>query len=311
MRGRNGQMLALMMGAALMGSGCGKKQRVSPAEQNGFAVYTSAPLGGGWVIHHDVNHGDTLWGCHPTDSESPCLQVFFDEWRPATRMDFLHVSVDSDAGWLRLRVPGDGDWLYACYSPLNKPRCERISMELRPAQSALERAWPFVRSQLTDGTPLAEDDPRRVLGVAQAGQLLVELGPSRSGPSNLYACRGLEEESPVCALSSPNWLAYDRAPLGFRKLENVEVREEDGTFKILPGARVVLMVDDSLALKSGLVVDDVITRIGPFDVKSASHARYLFAQYPAGSEIEVTLQDGRVLTLERTRRSQSRGLDDG
>lgn len=258
----------------------------------GFDVYSPDGQGGGWVVHRLPGRGDTLWGCADVGRETDaCVQVFFEAWRTGTVLDVLHVSDDSQAMWLRLRAPGWGDTLLACYEPESRPRCTPVSLDLWPARAQLSRVWPHYAEPSDGGHP--EGDPRRRIEPAAKAEMWIEAGGQVPGPVNLYACIGLGEQSPRCRVGLPNLLRIEREGLGFRRLE--DVRPERGAPS--QGARVARLEEGSAAWDAGLREDDVIVGVGTFPATDARTVQELSGQYPAGTPFELSLADGRTLSI--------------
>jgi hypothetical protein len=268
-----------------------------------FEVFAVDANGGGWIIHHMMGRGDTLWGCKDVTNVTECVQVYFEDWKPASKMSFIHVTDTSQRGWLKLSVPVLGDYLFACSDPEGTPACARVDLDLRPALASFSRTWPAYdcKPECTAGTncesaTLPTTDARRVIETAEKGDMLLQLGIV-PGPSNLYACRNLES-APACELTIPNWLAFDRQDIGLSKLANVE----DDDSNVLPGALVDVVDEESAAAAAGLKEGDQITAIGGLTVRNAAHARYLLLQYPADQTVTITLDGGRTVDVKISRK---------
>lgn len=258
----------------------------------GFDVYAVDEAGGGWVVHRLPGRGDTLWGCADVARETDaCVQVFFEAWRTGTMFEVLHVSADSQAMWLRLRAPGWGDTLLACYEPETRPQCFPVSLDLWPTRGQLARVWPPYAEADEGGRP--EGDPRRKIEAPERSDMWIEAGGAVPGPVNLYACVGLADRKPRCRVGLPNLLRIERQGLGFRRLE--DVRPQRGAPS--EGARVARIQEGSAAWDAGLREDDVIVGVGPFPATDARTVQELSGQFPAGTPFELQLADGRTLTL--------------
>ncbi len=258
----------------------------------GFDVYTVDDQGGGWVVHRLPGRGDTLWGCTDVSRETDrCVQVFFEAWRTGTQLEVLHVSEGTDAMWLRLRAPGWGDTLLACYAPETRPQCTPVSMDLWPRRAALERVWPHYTREQDGG--YAQGDPRRKVEPPARAEMWVEAGGAVPGPVNLYSCIGLAEGTPRCRLGLPNLLRIEREALGFRRLEDVRPDRAAPS----SGARVARLDEGSAAWDAGLREGDVITGVGAFPARDARTVQELCKQYPAGTPIPIALVDGRTVEL--------------
>lgn len=268
-----------------------------------FEVFSVDAKGGGWIINHMMGRGDTLWGCKDVTNVTECVQVYFEDWKPASKMSFIHVTDKSQKGWLKLSAPAMGDFLFACSDPEGSPACARVDLDLRPAMASFSRTWPAYecKPECAAGTncesaTLPATDARRVIETADKGDMLLQLGIV-PGPSNLYACRNLET-APVCELTIPNWLAFDRADIGLSKLANIE----DDDKNVLPGALVDGVDEGSAAELAGLKEGDKITAIGGFTVRNAAHAKYLLLQYPADQSVTITLDGGRTVDVKIVRK---------
>lgn len=269
----------------------------------GFEVFSVDNKGGGWIINHMPGRGDTLWGCKDVTAVDKCTQVYFNEWKTAAKISFIHVTDKSQKGWLVLSAPAMGDYLFACQDPEGTPACTLVDLELRPAMAQYSRVWPAYDCEFECGdkgpccgTGLPETDSRRLIEVAEKGDMLLQVGLGIPGPSNLYACKTLES-APVCTLTIPNWLALDREDLGFKTLEDIEVEAADGTVTYGPGVTVGKMEEESVAFEAGIREGQVILKVGDFETNRAKHARYLMLQYPAEAKIPLTMEGGNVIEL--------------
>jgi hypothetical protein len=274
----------------------------------GFEVFSTDNKGGGWVIHHMPGRGDTLWGCKDLATVTDCTQVFFSEWKTASKMRFLHVTDKSQKGWLVLSAPAMGEYLYACQDPEGTPACRLMELELRPPMAKFDRTWPQYDCKFECGDKagscaetLPETDARRVIETVDKADFLMEAAPVAPGPVNLYACKGLES-SPTCELTVPNWLTLDREDVGISKMEDIEVEAADGSVTFGPGVLVSKVDEESVAWTAGLREGMVILKVGAFDTNKAAHARYLMLQYPALSKIPLTMSDGKVVELTPNRK---------
>ena len=250
-----------------------------------FEIYTPDDAGGGWVIHRIPGKGDQLWGCEDVLQASTCRLVPLPDWNTATSLNFLHVSNDSMAAWLKVTPPLQGDTLMACYSPETAPKCESVKLELNPPLANYERAWPSY-----DGGAAAGDSggglmgalgggggskgPEQLLEPASKADMWMSAGVKMPGPVNLYACRGLADNAPECELAIPGWLIVDRQDIGFKKIE------------ALPGKKgvaiqVVEINEGSAAEKAGIKAGMIITRVEGFRIKNESHFKGLMSQFPA------------------------------
>ena len=273
----------------------------------GFEVFSVDAKGGGWIIHHMPGRGDTLWGCKDVSAVEECVQVYFNEWKTASKIKFIHVTDKSQKGWLVLTAPAMGDYLYACQDPEGAPACTLMEMELRPATASYDRVWPAYDCEFecgdktTCGETLPDTDARRVIEAADKGDMLLQTGIMIPGPVNLYACKGLET-APVCELTIPNWLALDREDIGLGSLEDIETESSDGTVTYGPGVLIKKIDEESPAYAAGMREGDTILKVGPFEVSKATHARYMMLQYPAEQTLAFTMEDGKVIEIKINRK---------
>lgn len=273
----------------------------------GFQVFSVDNKGGGWIINHMPGRGDTLWGCKDLLQVQTCTQVYFNEWKTGSKLEFLHVTDKSQKGWLVLSAPAMADELYACADPEGTPVCTRMEMELRMPMAGYKRVWPAYDCEFECGDKascadsLPEWDARRLIETAEKGDMLLQAGNGLPGPSNLYACRGLES-APMCQLSLPNWLALDRQDVGIKTLEDIENEQSDGTVTYGPGVRIKKMDEETVGWDAGLREGDVITKVGPFETNTAKHARYLMLQYPALASFTLTLEGGKEVVITPRRK---------
>jgi hypothetical protein len=274
----------------------------------GFEVFSVDNKGGGWVIHHMPGRGDSLWGCKDVTAVEDCVQVFFSEWKTGTSMNMIHVTDKSQKAWFVLNAPAMGDYLFACSDPENAPACTLVDLELRPPMAQYERVWPGYDCKFECGDKgpccgdvLPETDTRRLIEVAEKGDMWLQAKMAIGGPVNLYACKTLES-APVCTLTIPNWMAVDREDLGFKTLEDIEHENPDETITYGPGVLVGKMEEESVAYEAGIREGMVITKVGPFDVSRAKHARYVMLQYIAETSVTLTMEDGKTYDLKIRRK---------
>lgn len=273
----------------------------------GFEIFSVDNKGGGWVIHHFPGRGDSLWGCKDVTAVEDCTQVFFSEWKTATSMNMIHVTDKSQKAWFVLNAPAMGDYLYACENPEAAPVCKLVELELRPPIASYERVWPSYdcKFECGDKAPccdtLPETDARRLIETAEKGDMWLQAKMPVGGPVNLYACKTLEA-SPVCTLAIPDYLALDRQDLGFKTIEDIEHENADGTITYGPGVLVSKVDEDTAAWEAGFREGMIITKVGPFDVTRAKHARYVMGQYLAESSLTFTLEDGKTMDVKIRRK---------
>lgn len=274
--------------------------------KSGFGVYATDAKGGGWVIHHIGGRGDTLWGCGDVGAVDTCTQVYFNEWKTASKMEMLHVSRDSHNAWFKLSAPGLGDYLYACKDPEGTPVCTLIDLEMRPAALvSLDRVWPggecTTECDKGEGNPVDKFDPRYVIEDKARADMWLEMGVKVPGPTNLYACRNLAGEA-ECKLAAPNWLAFDRENLGFKKIEDIKSEGPDGETIYGPGVLVSKVDEETVAYEAGIREGTVITKVGDFEVNRAAHATFMMLQYPALDTFTITLEDGSTKEITARRK---------
>jgi hypothetical protein len=274
----------------------------------GFQVFSVDDQGGGWVIHHMGGRGDTLWGCADLTAVDECQQVYFNEWKTATKLEFLHVTDATQMGWLKLSAPGMGDYLLACTDPEGAPSCTAVDLELRPPLASYKRIWPnkHCASECDEAfSSLPEWDARRIIGPQIEATMWLQVGTKIGGSLNLYACRNLDS-TPECELTLPNWLALDRENIGFKKLEDIENEADNGSVTYGPGVMISKLNEGSVAWDAGLRETMIITKVGDYEVNRAKHARYLMLQFPANDGFMVTLQDGRELEIKARRKPKKK-----
>lgn len=274
-----------------------------------FEVFATDGEGGGWVINHIPIRGDMLWGCADLSRVDECEFVPLPDFVPATQLDFLHVTEDSQAGWLRVRVPVVGDFLMACYDPETNPSCKKIDLELRPPLAGLEREWPGYdnaaladtgggpMAMLTGGGPAAPG-PDGAIEPAKKGDMWLSASLKLPGPVNLYACRGLEG-SPECELTIPDFFLIDREDIGFKK-----VSEEYNNADQVIGVRVEDIEEGSAADKADVRIGDVLVSVDGFPIKNDKHFKGLIAQYPATFSFYVELENGDKLKVRVRRKPE-------
>jgi len=278
-----------------------------------FEIFATDGEGGGWVINHIPVRGDMLWGCADISRVDECEFVPLPDFVPATELDFLHVTEDSQAGWLRVRVPVVGDFLMACYNPESGPRCEKIDLELRPPLAGLEREWPGYdgaapvadggggpMAALAGGGPAAPG-PEGAIEPAKKGDMWLSASLKVPGPVNLYACRNLES-SPECELTIPDWFLIDREDIGFKKVSE----EVDGRGEVI-GVRVEDIEEGSAADKADVRIGDVLVSVDGFPIKNDKHFKGLIAQYPATFSFYVELDNGDKLKIRVRRKPEDDG----
>ena len=302
------QIAVVAGGLAAAGAASAGLLPIPAGPKPGFEVFSVDNKGGGWIINHMPGRGDTLWGCKDVTVVESCTQVYFNEWKTASKINFIHVTDKSQKGWLVLNAPAMGDYLYACQDPEGTPACTLMDLELRPAMAQYSRVWPAYDCEFECGDKgpccggsLPETDSRRLIEVAEKGDMLLQIGLGIPGPANLYACKTLES-TPTCTLTVPNWLALDREDLGFKTLKDIEHENADGTTTFGPGVLVDKMEEESVAYAAGIREGMVITKVGPFDVSKAKHARYMMLQYIAESTVTITMEDGKTYDLKINRK---------
>lgn len=266
--------------------------------KKGFEIYSVDGKGGGWVIHRAPGRGDTIWGCKDLAKMDKCTQVYFAEWKPAAVVELLHVSEDSNNAWMVLKTPAMSDVLFACKDPEGTPTCEAIDLEMHMKLGSISRTWPSKECDYACGDgdgcakPLPGDDPRVIIEAKGQADIWLSVGPKIPGDANLYSCTGLAG-TPSCSLALPNWLAYDREKLGFKKLEDVE-----GS----PGAIVSKIDEETAAWEAGFREGTKIVKVNGFEVKNAKHAGYMMSQFPAETPFMVELGDGSTVELKARRK---------
>jgi hypothetical protein len=261
-----------------------------------FDIFTADDAGGGWVIHRIPGKGDQLWGCEDVMIASTCRLVPLPDWNTATSLNFIHVTDDTLAGWLRVTPPGQGDTLMACYEPETAPKCKTVKIEMRPPLPTYAREWPayapapgggdsggggLMGGLMGGGGSMG---PETLLEPSSKSDMWMSAGVKVPGPVNLYACRGLADRKPECELSIPGWLIVDRQDIGFKKIE------------ALPGKkgvaiRIVELDEGSAAEKAGLAPGMVITRVEGFRIKNESHFKGLMSQFPATFAFSLKVKD--------------------
>ena len=271
-----------------------------------FEVYSQDDQGGGWVIHKIPIKGDLLWGCGDVATVDRCEPVPLPDFMPATTLSFLHVDKESMAAWLRVSVPGFGDSLMACYSPEDKPRCEKVTLKLAPPMTDLKRVWPAydhagaAAAVSGGGGPLAGltgggdsgPPPEALLEDPSKGNMWLSAGIVVPGPVNMYACKDLNGE-PTCGLAVPDIYQIHRANVGFKKVSAVQNSKGKTT-----GILIEELVEGSAAMRAKLKVGDVIKRVGGFNLKSVIHFKGLLTQWPATYKIPVELKGGDVVNIK-------------
>lgn len=290
----------MILGALALASGSAVAGMI-PLPTSGFEVFSTDTKGGGWVIHHQKGRGDSIWGCKDLATVGECTQVHLIEWKSASRIEAIHVSKDSQNAWIVLSAPAMGDYLYACKDPEGAPSCKLVELDLRPsAAPKIERIWPerdcvFDCANSTDRVD--GNDWRTKIEDKAKADMWIQLAPAAVGPTNFYACKNLGSE-PVCQLAVPNWLTVDREELGLEKLANVT----DADKNVLPGALVGKLDEESVAYKAGIREGDKIMKVGEFDVRNGTHAKYMIIQYPALKALKLTMGDGKVVELTANRK---------
>lgn len=292
-------LFATAMLCAVAGTASAKGLLGLPAA--GFDVYTADDMGGGWIVHNTTGRGDTLWGCQDVASVESCTQVHFNAWKTGAKLNVVHVSNDTLNMWILLNVSGDGSHLLSCTGAEDAPACTEVEFDKRPKAASFKRVWPAydcVTECAVEGCcdTLPDTDPRRKMEAPDKADMWLQVGPKIPGPASLYACTGLGGE-PVCKPSVPNWLAFDRENIGFKKLEDIETEGPDGEVVYGPGITVGKLDEESVAFEAGFREGDVILKVGEFETNRAKHARNLMLQYPAEAPIQVTKGDGSVVEL--------------
>ncbi len=276
-----------------------------------FDIYTPDDAGGGWVIHRIPGKGDQLWGCEDVLQASTCRLVPLPDWNIATSLNFLHVTDDSMAAWLKVTPPAKGDTLMACYEPETSPKCQRVKIELNPPLANYEREWPGydggdagggggggLMGALGGGG--GSKGPEQLLEPAAKADMWMSAGVKITGPANLYACRGLADRKPECELAIPGWLIIDRQDIGFKKIE------------ALPGKkgvaiRVLELDEGSAAVKAGLAPGMIITRVEGFRIKNESHFKGLMSQFPATFSFALKVKDEGQIEVTARRKPRDGG----
>jgi len=271
-----------------------------------FEIYSPDEAGGGWIIHRIPGKGDQLWGCKDILEASTCKLVAMGAWNTGAAINFLHVSNDSMAAWLKVTPPLQGDTLMACYSPEEKPKCKRVKVELNPPLANYEREWPSyggggaapasgggMMGAIGGGAPAM--GPEQLLEDPSKAEMWMSAGVKVTGPVNLYACRKLAEGEPECELSIPGWLIIDREDIGFKKVEVLGGKKG-------VAIQVVEVVEGSVAHAAGIGPGTIITRVGGFRIKNESHFKGLMSQYPATFSFKLTIKDGDPIRLKAKRK---------
>lgn len=270
-----------------------------------FDIYTPDDSGGGWVIHRIPGKGDQLWGCEDVMQASTCRLVPLPDWNTATGLNFLHVSKDSMAAWLKVTPPAQGDTLMACYEPETSPSCKRVKIELNPPIADYNREWPAYGG--ADGAAAGGGGllgavgggptlgPDQLLEDAKNADMWMSAAVKVTGPVNLYACRGLADKNAECELAIPGWLILDRQDIGFKKIE------------ALPGKkgvaiRVLELDEGSAAEKAGIQPGMIITRVEGFRIKNESHFKGLMSQFPATFSFALKVKDEGEIEVTAVRK---------
>lgn len=291
---------SLVLTAAVLASGTAAAGPL-PIPSFDFEIFSIDGKGGGWVIHHQKGRGDSLWGCKDLAAVGECTQVHLIEWKSAGHIEAVHISKDSQNGWFVVSAPGMGDYLYACKDPEGAASCKAVELDLRPsAMPKLKRIWPeydcvFECANSTDRVD--GDDWRTKIEDKAKADMWVQLSAAAVGSVNFYACKNLGSE-PTCQLAVPNWLTVDRADLGLEKLSNIT----DDDKNVLPGALVGKLDEESVAYKAGIREGDKVMKVGEFDVRNGTHAKYMIIQYPALKPLKLTMGDGKVVELTAERK---------
>lgn len=268
----------------------------------GFETFSTDTTGGGWVIHHHLR-GDTLWGCADVANVDRCVQIPFEWWMPTSSMEMLHVSEKTHEAWFKLSSKGIGDMLFACTDPEGEtPTCTPVELGTAPkAMVKLERVWPDGQCDETCFTdPTSKEESRARVESKAYADMWLQLSVTGPGSSNLYACRNLAS-GPECVEAVPNWLLWDREPLGLAKGLK-DIKNDDKTFG--PGVEVSKVDEDSVADDAGFREGDVITSINGWKVDRAAKASAILGQFPAGATITITLDNGNEIQLTPRRKSE-------
>jgi hypothetical protein len=274
-----------------------------------FDVYSVDDQGGGWVINRIPVRGDLLWGCKDVATVQECDPVPLPDFYPATVLNFLHISDDSQAAWLRVSVPVLGDYLMACFDPEGKPHCDIVDLELRPPTATLAREWPDYEdvgaaAAAGGGGPLAALSggdaplpPAAIIEPPMKGDMWLSAALKIPGPLNLYACRNLEGR-PECKLAIPDYYLVDREDVGFKKFSEVPTSASSSGVGIL----VDELVEGSAAEEADIRAGDVIVKVCGFEIKSDKHFKGLIAQIPATYSIPVHFENGDKVKIKVRRK---------
>jgi hypothetical protein len=269
-----------------------------------FEVFSQDDAGGGWVIHKVPLKGDLLWGCGDVATVDRCDPVPLPDFMPATSLAFIHIDKDTMAAWLRVSVPVFGDSLMACYSPEDKPYCEKIKLELAPPMTDLKRVWPDYAAGAAApaggggmmGGMMGGGDSGPPKGAimedGSKGDMWLSAGIVVPGPINLYACKNLNE-GPVCGLSVPGIYLIRRSNVGFKKVS--AVTNDKGKVR---GILIEELDEGSAAMRAKLKPGDIIKRVGGFKLKSVAHFRGLLTQWPATYKIPIELKGGDMVKIK-------------
>ena len=110
MRVHRALIMALLLGTLIIAGSAAAK---GPLASGDFDIYSVDDQGGGWVINRIPVRGDLLWGCKDVAIVEECEPVPLPDFMPGFQINFLHISNDSQAGWLKVSVPALGDYLLA------------------------------------------------------------------------------------------------------------------------------------------------------------------------------------------------------
>lgn len=226
------------------------------------------------------------------------------DWNTGTALNFMHVTEGTLAAWLKVTPPFQGDTLMACWSPEEKPKCKRVKLELNPPLANYEREWPSPPAgESAGGAGLmgalgggaSAPGPEELIEDVSKANMWMSAGVKITGPVNLYACRGLADREPECALAIPGWLIIDRQDIGFKKFESLQGKKG-------VAIQVTEIVEGSAADDAGIEPGMVITRVAGFRIKSASHFKGLMSQYPATFKFSLKVKDEGKIVLTAKRR---------
>lgn len=81
-----------------------------------------------------------------------------------------------------------------------------------------------------------------------------------------------------------------RSYLGVRVANVIDFNETLGYGKIIPGARVIDVVEKSPAFNAGIKVDDIVKKVNDIDIEDSNHLKNVIAWIKKGEQVDISIE---------------------